>query len=981
MSASRIAGSLGAMLFLVAAAGRPARAQTHFRVDVPHAAVPGFRNLGTFSSPLAGVAAGRLTFIKLLTNNPGTGASAPRFQVLRTAGQAAHIRPDEAVGVDNVISEPPLATLVASAIAVTAAGGDPCPAATVAPGYQMICILVQYDDAYDFTAGPETWQLNVEQHTTNDYEYFGWIGTVQTNQAAAETAVTKSKIQSTEPLAFGNVQRNIATTDAPVRAPVVRNIGTAPMTITAAAFSNDPAPAYFSRPVFAPGAVNPAATLTNNFATGEGLWIMARPTALGARESILTVSAGASDAATVQLSATGVTLFAHLLMDCSGSMRARPDASPTSTESETRLFLAKQPAKEINNWIKEFTGGEGYFGLTTLPQCPGNSELGQTRVPIDRSVNTQGSINLLLGPQGAGGLAPSGNTPIQSGIDTAIADMDARINGAAPPDPADRPNLRQAILLLTDGDQTTGDAAATKPNLINKGIRMYTVGYGTPTSGTVNHTLLQDLSSATGGEYWDANSLNAFALASAFKNAIRGWLDLQPIEDPTGTIRSGQSRNHDVCIGSDVYGLTFSVEWDRVAAGGISFTLESPTHEVITPSTSGIAYYSGDNFAQYIIKGSRVRAGAGAGVWTLRLAGGQAIPGNQDTRYSYSALGQSAVGVVPPHKFVTGLRDFIEVQLINWPVAARAQTVVNLKYDAPAASFGTYLATSRVQREWFFAPQTARKASAGFSLVNPLFAAQQRDTTPTRVPDTFMGEPATIVQRKAWALANIAKQPFDDKRIEGTLQMYDDGTHGDRVAGDAIYTVEAPARRFDGIYHYAYDIATPNLGRRECVDRDIRVVDVVSAFLTPAVIASNVVWHASLRPDLFFDPTFAQQLPKGEPPAGFTRSVVAFTPKDSLGNYWGPGRAREIQFAVRDAKPIGPVFDNWDGSYLQVLEHRTSTRPTIAVTAGGVTGNPVGATGGGGGMGGGMKKWVWLIIAAIVIIVLLLIWKPWARRA
>jgi len=982
---------VGGLVF--AAASTQIGAQTAFNSVVTHSALPENVNLASFPSPSAATpAANRTIMIKLLTNHPGVGAAGPMFEVRRASGQSAYVQADQAADSDDAVLEPPLSTPVASVLAFTASGGAPCPATTVAPGYRMMCIVVDFDPSYAFSAA-ETWVLRVERHSTGDYEYFGIAGNVPlADTIAAEAPVTAPKLWAQAELAFGDVQKSIILTSAPVLAPAVRNIGTAPLNITAGPIVNDPAPTFFTRPVFTPAPIEPGGSLVNNFDAGQGIWVQAAPSALGARTASLNVTAG-SEIAPVTLTATGVTYYGHMLLDCSGSMRDKTDASPTSVEEESRLYLAKQPAKEVLNWVDGFTTGQGFLGLSTFPACGSLT----TQVPgqIDIVANTRSTITALLGSSGGLGLKPGGWTPMQSGIEAAVQDMKSRIeNPSLPPYVADRPNLRQTILMLSDGEETHGSAALTIPSLVTNGIRMYTIGYGDPDAGT-NFSLLGELAQETGGRFWDSNALDILDLRNAYKNAIREWLGLESLVDPAGLIRAGQERQHKVCVDDRAYGLTFVADWDRAATGGINFTLVSPTGEVITPATSGISYYSDRMFAQYVIRGNRVRGGAGAGEWTLNLTGGSSIPSGQDTRYSYGAMAQTSIKVVPVIKGDrwTGGTRLLEVQLVNWgppvvgtggvtpttpggvkptpgpsptPVGPTTAPVITVHIDAPAASFGTWLATSDVQREWFFAAKPPIRTGSRSSPVNLLYAqAGQETTTRARTaPNPIEGEPATIAQRKAWAITNIGKRPFDDSRSRTSLRMYDDGTHGDRVAFDNIYTAEAPAYRYDGTYRFAFDVKTPGVSRRTCVERDIRVNELVVARLTPPLIRENIAWHAKYDVDLFFDPHVPELLPRREVPPGFKRSVAVFTPKDSLGNHWGPGRASVIQFSARNAKLIGPVIDNWDGSYLQVLEHRSNDGPIIAVNAAGVRSEPLELR------DGGLPWWVWFVIAAIALLLL-----------
>ncbi len=977
---------------LLSSAAGTARAQTFFNVTVPGAATPVFTNLTTVPAPVGASGGDQVVMVKLITNHPGTGASGPLFQVFRTGtSQSALVQPDQPAEPDDAIVDGTTGNTIASVIALTARDAAPCPAAPTADGWRIICLIIQFDAGETFPGTETPWQVNVQQ-LAGPTQYSGFrTDALQPDPATAEPIVTRSKVGCGEALSFGGVQVGLSATNAPVLPAVIRNLGTDRLAIASGAVSGDVTPPNFTREVFNAPEVQPGGTLASNFEAGQGIWVRAAPRTLGERTASLTITGAPGDVVAIPLTATGISFYGHLLVDCSGSMSWRPDASETTVEVETRLFFAKQPAREINNWVKSFTDGLGYLGLTTFPgQCGEATGSVNVKVGIDVSNSTQPPIAVQLADVAGGGIDPRfAGTPMQEGIDAALADMNARISDPArPPQAADRPNLRQSMLMLSDGAQHQGDARNSIPALQAAGVRLYTIGYGVPGSGEVDHALLEQLANDTQGEFWDANANNPFDLFNAFKNAIRVWLGLESIVDPEGTIRAGQTRQHEVCVDDRAYGLTFVVDWDRNAVGGVNLTLRSPKGETITPSTSGISYFGDRMFAQYVIRGSRVRGGAGAGLWTMNLTGG-AIPANADTRYSYSAMAQTSVKAerVKGARPWAGVARLLEIQLANWvmpvvpatrprpPVDPRPEPDplpvvprVTLHFDAPAASFGTWLATTPVEREWFFGAEAqATRPVSGFSLVRPLFASQQQ-AGEQRVPTERDGERLTIAQRKAWALTRIANRPFVDPRVRDSLVLYDDGTHGDRIANDGIHAALMPAHRFDGVVNLKVDVFARDTTRRTCLQRDLRFTDLLLARVTPALIRANVLWHRDYDVARFFDPGTPELLPKEAPPAGSKRSIVAFTPKDSLGNHWGPGRASVIRFASSDAKLVGPVIDNWDGSYLQVLEHASDVRPSITITAGDVASDAI-ALGG----GGGLRAWWWLILLVVVVLGVLLL--------
>ncbi len=196
-----------------------------------------------------------------------------------------------------------------------------------------------------------------------------------------------------------------------------------------------------------------------------------------------------------------------------------------------------------------------------------------------------------------------------------------------------------------------------------------------------------------------------------------------------------------------------------------------------------------------------------------------------------------------------------------------------------------------------------------------------------------MGEYATLAQRKAYALAKLAKNPFENKRAEGTIELYDDGTHGDKVAQDGIYSAIAPQLRYDGVHKLVVH-AEAFGGSRNCIQRELAVSQYIAVALNRDLMVKQLAWQ-NVSGSPYFDSELKKALSE-PPPAGYERRSAVFTPQDSFGNYWGPGHASEIQFSVKNARPVGAAMDLLDGSYVQVVQYKKGDNPSVAVTAGGV---------------------------------------------
>lgn len=904
-------------------------AETYIDYTVPADPIPtDFQTLVSFSTP-TGTGANRKTIARIVTPAPSAGIT---FQITPPVTEkTAQVVVDGATDFVEVNGTgEAVATLVRAEVISDAPDNAP-----VAAGFVMIRVTIEYDSTHDFGVAGETWQLKALEQTSSR-TYMGFIATDTGN---VEALVTKAKLSITETvLNFGDVQQGITTTVAPVLPLTVKNVGTAPLSITGAPISGDSIPSTFEVNVLVTGPINPGDQIDNVFnevgtVVKKGLWIMAHPGSLGDKAATVTVQSADGNAA-VPLAVKGVSLFAELLVDVSGSMAWGPDGTSGVPESQSRLTHAKEGGKEINNWIREFSSGQAYLGLTSFPEPSGTGTNINPAVvvPIDRAINTHPSIQIAFGPESVGGMKPkqiANSTPMEAGIVTAMGDMDNRINGPQPPSPSDRPKLKQAILLFTDGRQNLDSHAENQIAPMNtKGIRAYTIGYGMPGSSDVDHALLQSIATGTGGQFFDANSLDAFGLKDAFKHAVTLWLGLREVADPKGNIRRNQSITHTVCLDKTVYGVTFSVDWNRSIPGGIKLALVAPTGETILPTSSDVAYFESDTFAMYVIRGKRLRGGQGAGAWTMRLTGGTGIPSSTNTQYSYNVLVQSPIGLETRPQIstlLTGSKYLVEVELakVNPQAVKNSELSIKATCNLPAASYGTWLARGEVKPEWIMRESPLVRAASAAA---------------TRAPENIqsgliMGEAATLTQRKAYALSKLAKQPFKDKRAKKTITLYDNGKNGDKVANDGIYSALVPELRYDGVYQLSIN-ARAQGAAYDCVQREVSVTQYVGVALNRELMAKQVAWSkVSVSP--YFDAELKKIL-SVPPREGYERMSVVFTPQDTFGNYWGPGHSAEIQYGIKGAQALGRVMDNLDGSYVQVFEYKIGETPGVRVAAQGI---------------------------------------------
>ena len=778
-----------------------------------------------------------------------------------------------------------------------------------APGYRLIKVILRYTAGYEFAAS-EKWRLRVQPPAGTSHFHGCWAGGADEAALIATCTAPRIGYLGTDPLDFGDVHVGIDEDYAPALPVNIQNVGTDDLTLTTSLTGPD-ASSFSREQALVP--LKPGAELPNVWgadnSVDSGLFVVAEPTTPGARTATLTLNS-ATESLDIGLSADGFLLYAHLLLDVSGSMGSIME------NNLTRLEAAVDAAKELNNWVNDFSDGAAWLGLSTFP----GPTSGDSAVPvkIDTEENNHGAINTALS-----GFSDRNSTPMESGIQAAFEDMQGGDPGTS--------ELRQTILLLTDGHETgDSDAASQESTLDAAGVRVFTVGVGDP--GDINETLLKQLAYE---EDWftQADSDDANAVKKNFVAAAQEWLSLEPLADPQGTIQPGQERSHEVCVEDAAYGLTVSVDWARNAPGGIEVTLETPTGELITPDSKNVFYHAGNTFAQYTLLGDLLRGGRGAGFWTLHLEGGSSLPAEQDTTYVYSVLAQSNIRAesdIDSVLVATGITAEFTLSLIGLNAGYASDLVVTAEVEAPDESFQSWLASNEVQPEWVLdEADDARARGRGDE--------RQGATAMQGVAQQEAGDELTMVQRKVAALQTFADLTFDNARRVTALKPAFDEVEG-------LYRVAAPVATYDGVYRYhvTVDGTLPGGG---CLRRDYWWTRSVGLTLDADLVASAVEWIDFER-SAFFDERVFEELQQ-QVREDYVQGVARITPQDARGNLFGMGRVAGIDLEIRDGEPVGSLVDNWDGSYLQVIEYPEGASPRAVVNVDGVTSTEVDLTGAG----------------------------------
>jgi Ca-activated chloride channel family protein len=221
----------------------------------------------------------------------------------------------------------------------------------------------------------------------------------------------------------------------------------------------------------------------------------------------------ARPAATVTLPSQHETVI--LAMDVSGSMRAA-DVEPNrlvASQNAAKAFVAEQPENVR-------IGVVAFAGTATLAQAPTRNReevvAAIDRFQLQRATAIGSAILVSLAT-----IFPN------SGIDVATFNYEASKKAATSP-PARPGSYNSAvIILLTDGQRTTGPDSIQAARLAaDRGVRIYTVGVGTTAGETIgfdgwsmhvrlDEETLKTIADLTRGEYFYAG--NAFDLKKVYQ--------------------------------------------------------------------------------------------------------------------------------------------------------------------------------------------------------------------------------------------------------------------------------------------------------------------------------------------------------------------------------------------------------------------------------------------------------------------------------
>jgi Mg-chelatase subunit ChlD len=576
-----------------------------------------------------------------------------------------------------------------------------------------------------------------------------------------------------------------------------------------------------------------------------------------------------------------------LLLDSSGSMSWDVEGVAGVPAADQRITFARESAKAfldllesaLENPARINVGIAGFPDHTPLSNASTDSaEILMPLTALDSAGRSQADTVL-------DNIDPNGGTPMLTGIGAAATELE--------------PQICKPMLLLSDGYHnvpgtvSSGDPVVT--GLIDdldatsaNPVPIYAVSFGK--KGTNDYQVLQDLATGTGGEFFDATTAAfdpatwdpATQLQSTFKNIIQNAFqsDIETGVDPLDRISFAETKSFEIPINEHDTRATFYLSWRKLQQRLLSLTLYDSTGKPVPVKGKGIKVKYGNSYTILTLDKSALRAvpgRIGPAPWRIEVGSGR-LDNGQSEPFQYSVLLNSGLKLaadIGRQSYAAGDEITLSAKLTQGQRPLTGLTNVEVVISAPDDGKGNWLSQ------------------------NPVSVQQL-----ARVPVAKGGEVRADFVRKAIYLSDIAGIAYPAQLGPRTIRLFDDGSHGDVLADDGIYTNRFAGTDKEGIYSFHFRASGPTLGensfKREQMLQRYLSIRADADFI--AVVATLISTTADTR---IYD--------------------IRFTPMDALGNFVGPGHSGLIRTEATNARFSGELRDLLDGSYSRTLEVAVGT--------------------------------------------------------
>jgi len=591
---------------------------------------------------------------------------------------------------------------------------------------------------------------------------------------------------------------------------------------------------------------------------------------------------------------SGVPVELVMLFDTSGSMSWSPQGQMFGVPVDAqRITLAKRAAIPFLELLGDYDTGTEKFGIATFPAHPWsqfNTCQGQVVTPLalsnDANINTAILVTI---PS----LVTEDNTPLLAGLGTAKSMLE--------------PGTKAAIILLSDGYHNCpsfmdpGDPQVTQiiSQLIAQSTKVHTIGFGLPTD--IDHPLLQAFAQQTGGTFYDVTTPDfdpatwdpATALQTTYKNILVDLLGLEPIADPYEIVSFDRKLIREVHLSEHDQKVSFYLGWVKPQIKGLCMRIRSSDGDIVPVTGPEVIYHQGATHEILTVKKEFLRRAGKVGPkpWQVEIDGSGLAKGTSE-KCQYAVISDSNLRMkvhVEIPSIETAKRITLKAELLEAGKPMKGLKSIHVRVSRPQQGIGNWYSKNKIT------PATMKKIST----------KKSQEKLPPRL-------------QKAMYLAEVRKAKFLGPIDSGEVKLFDDGTHGDAKANDGIYTATFENTKIEG--SYAFHFVAEGLTRG---GHRFKREHTVKKYLR-ALFSSEM---SDIKVDRVKGDSTLQSI------------KVTIVPKDSAGNYVGPGYAKAIAIIPSWGKTVTEIQDNIDGTYSQIFEVPTSvvSKTELAVTMEGKT--------------------------------------------
>lgn len=463
-----------------------------------------------------------------------------------------------------------------------------------------------------------------------------------------------------------------------------------------------------------------------------------------------------------------------------------------------------------------------------------------------------------------------GCTSIGGGLELAQTSADF-LGGADPENP-------HAMILLTDGFENTTpwvetrpEAYATKPATPNNILstipdktQIFTIALGT----TADTDLLEKIANETRGKFYESPTVAA--LLSIYYQ-IRSNIDETEMSELVMETATESETVQEVFVDEGSEAVTFALGWLQPKAS-LFFEITDPKGNIVQSNYLGANIITKDGFT--ILKVLQPLSGT----WKAKISKNS----NRDTDIDYTFAsfisGRSLLTNLLPTFTRSGdcllgkvrLKDQFGKAILGANISVDIQSPKRNKYT----QHFNLIQNQWTKKGWASGVRDGRlenNIASSFSL-DPIsnWALTLRQANAQNIKETGQ----TIFQN------NIQK-----------INLYDDGTNGDELANDGIYSYCFKQTEVAGNYYLNFSINDSNRSFKR------------------KIIATHTIKPAQVDPQKSYVKKIEQQGKWG----------IVIAPMDQYGNILGAGISTMINISPNKGQLIGKIIDRGDGIYLQEI--------------------------------------------------------------